>query len=71
MIKTLDSHYTYDLGNYYTILPTQPKFKIDDFKTHFMAKKVEICFSYNSKDNRDFETVESLRELISTHISPL
>ena len=71
MITPSDSHYTYDIGDYYSILPSQPKFKIEDFKNHFNAKKVEKGFSYNSKDNQDFETVDSLRNLINTHISSL
>ena len=69
MISMSDSHYTYDLGDIYTILPSQPKFKIEDYIDHFKAKKVKVGFSYNSQDNEDFETVETLRELINKNIS--
>jgi len=69
MISMSDSHYTYDLGDIYTILPSQPKFKIEDYIDHFKAKKVKVGFSYNSQDNEDFETVKTLRELINKNIS--
>src|SRR5690606_27407932 len=51
MITTSDSFYTYDLGKYYTILPSTPKWKLEDFKSHFNAHLVENGFSYNSNDN--------------------
>ena len=34
------------------------------------AKKVPEGFSYNSGDNEEWETVESLRALISEHVDP-
>lgn len=70
MITSSDSFYTYDLGNYFTILPTTPKWNIDDFINKFKAKKVEAGFRYNSGENSEWETVESLRNLIKEHIDP-
>jgi UDP-N-acetylglucosamine 4,6-dehydratase len=70
MITSSDSYYTYDLGKYYTILPAAHKWKIEDYLKEFKAKKVIRGFQYNSGDNTDWETVESLRELIKQHIDP-
>lgn len=68
MITPSDSFYTYDLGKYYTILPATHKWKIEDFIVTFKAKKVVQGFSYNSGENEEWETVESLRELIKEHV---
>jgi UDP-N-acetylglucosamine 4,6-dehydratase/5-epimerase len=68
MITTSDSFYTYDLGKYYTILPSVPNFKLDDYLKHFNAKKVVDGFNYNSGSNEDWETVDTLRTLIKEHV---
>ncbi|WP_286968660.1 UDP-N-acetylglucosamine 4,6-dehydratase (inverting) [Flavobacterium sp. UBA4854] len=68
MITASDSFYTYDLGKYYTILPSVPNFKINDFLNHFKAKKVKQGFNYNSGSNENWETVETLRSLIKEHV---
>lgn len=68
MITSSDSFYTYDLGKYYTILPTVPNFKIEDFIKSFEANKVPEGFNYDSGTNTEWETVESLRELIKEHV---
>jgi len=68
MITSSDSFYTYDLGKYYTILPTVPNFNLDDFITSFRAKKVPEGFSYDSGTNTAWETTESLRNLIKKHV---
>lgn len=68
MITASDSFYTYDLGKYFTILPSVPNFKINDFITSFGAKKVIEGFNYDSGTNTEWETVESLRRLIKEHV---
>ena len=68
MITSSDSFFTFDLGKYYVILPQQPNFKVNDFVEHFNAVKVSEGFSYNSKENLDWETVDSLRSLIRLHL---
>ena len=68
MITSSDSFYTYDLGKYYTILPAVPNFKIKDFVDSFSAKKVTEGFNYNSGSNAEWETIESLRNLIKEHV---
>jgi UDP-N-acetylglucosamine 4,6-dehydratase len=68
MITSSDSFYTYDLGKYYTILPTVPNFKISDYVTKFSAKKVTEGFNYDSGTNTEWETLASLRDLIKEHV---
>ena len=34
------------------------------------GKLVNPNFSYNSGDNKEWETIESLRELVKTHVDP-
>lgn len=68
MITPSDSFYTYDLGKYYTILPSTHKWKLGEFVDEFKAVKVPEGFAYNSGENTDWETVEGLRELIKEHV---
>jgi UDP-N-acetylglucosamine 4,6-dehydratase len=68
MITSSDSYNTYDLGKYYTILPSVPHFNIDTFVTSFGAVKVAEGFNYNSGTNTEWETVDSLRALIKEHV---
>jgi len=70
MITDSDSYYTYDLGKYYTILPSSHRWKLDEFLTHFNGKKVPFGFRYNSGENTEWETVEGLRALIREHVDP-
>jgi UDP-N-acetylglucosamine 4,6-dehydratase len=68
MITSSDSFYTYDLGKYYTIIPSTHNWKLDEFIKEFNAKIVQPGFSYNSGENTEWETVETLRELIREHV---
>jgi FlaA1/EpsC-like NDP-sugar epimerase len=68
MITASDSFYTYDLGKYYVIVPAMHSWKIEDFINKFNAVKVPYGFSYNSGENSEWETVESLRKLIKEHV---
>lgn len=70
MITPSDSFYTYDLGKYYTILPATHKWSIEEFKNEFNAVMVPKGFAYNSGENTEWETVESLRDLIKEHVDP-
>jgi UDP-N-acetylglucosamine 4,6-dehydratase len=70
MITSSDSFNTYDLGKYYTILPAIPNWGLNNFIEKFNAKKVEDGFSYNSGDNIEWESVESLRRLIKENLYP-
>ena len=68
MITASDSYNTFDLGKYYTILPTIPPWNLDEFIKVHNAKKVNPGFSYNSGENKEWETVKSLRSLIKEHV---
>lgn len=70
MITYSDSFNTYDVGQYYVILPSKHKWKLEEYIDSFKAKKVEKGFSYNSGTNTEWETVESLRSLIKENIDP-
>jgi FlaA1/EpsC-like NDP-sugar epimerase len=68
MITVSDSFYTYDLGKYFTILPSVPIFDINEYTSKNSTKKVKEGFSYDSGTNTEWETVESLRDLIKEHV---
>jgi len=69
MISSSDSFFTYDLGKYYTIIPQTPFWNLKEYIQAHQAKRVTEGFSYNSKDNLDWETVSSLREKIKKHVA--
>ena len=64
MISSSDSYNTYDIGEYYVILPTIVKWELEDFISKFNAEKVQIGFNYNSKENNKFLSVNELNKLI-------
>jgi UDP-N-acetylglucosamine 4,6-dehydratase (inverting) len=68
MITSSDSFFTYDLGKYYAILPQTTSWDLQAFIQEFNAKKVSEGFSYNSNNNEEWESIESLRELIKEHV---
>jgi len=68
MISASDSFFTYDLGKYYTIIPQAPIWNLNDYVQEHQATPVKEGFSYNSKDNDAWETVESLREKIQKYV---
>jgi UDP-N-acetylglucosamine 4,6-dehydratase (inverting) len=68
MITSSDSFFTYDLGKYYAILPQTTSWDLQAFIQEFNAKKVPEGFSYNSNNNEEWESIESLRELIKEHV---
>ena len=70
MITDSDSYYTYDLGKYYTILPSSHRWNLEEFIKHFNGKKVPFGFRYNSGENTEWETVEGMRDLIREHVDP-
>jgi UDP-N-acetylglucosamine 4,6-dehydratase (inverting) len=69
MITFSDSFSTYDLGKYYVVLPQNVSWDLDKFKIKFSAKKVPEGFYYSSDNNKEWETVETLRELIKIHVN--
>ena len=70
MITKSDSLNTYDLGNYYVILPQKTNWDLNLFIKEKNAKLVPKDFYYNSGENNQWETVSSLRKLIKTKLYP-
>jgi UDP-N-acetylglucosamine 4,6-dehydratase (inverting) len=70
MITASDSFFTYDIDEYFVIVPQTPIWNIDEFKSNFKAKLVPNGFAYNSGTNTEWETVDSLRSLIKEHVDP-
>lgn len=70
MITASDSFNTFDLGKYYAILPTVPSWDVEEYAQKNQAKKVPQGFSYNSGDNEEWESVETLREKIKKYVDP-
>ena len=67
MITSSDSAKTLDIGNYYLILPSLDKLLTANYVEHFKGSFVEPGFTYNSKSNPDFLSVDDIKELINTH----
>ena len=70
MISAADSYNTYDLGDYYAILPARPAFDLDAYLADTGGQPVEQGFSYNSGDNDAWVGVDDLRALIREHVDP-
>lgn len=71
MITDTDALNTLDLEHCYVILPVASTQNTKcDYMKHHKAKEVEAGFKYNSGTNDEWESVESLRELIKSHVDP-
>ena len=73
MITSSDSYNTVDLGKYYAILPQKSpysQYSKDDYKKAFNGLDVPDGFSYNSGNNTEWESIESLKELMKIHVDP-
>ncbi len=71
MITDTDSLHTIDLGLYYAILPAVTfTYLEEDYLVHHKAQKVPFGFKYQSGQNDEWLSVETLRDLIRTHVDP-
>ena len=64
MITSSDSFNTYDLGKMYVIIPGTSFFNKDKFLKTFNPLKVPDGFDYNSESNLEWESIETLQNLI-------
>lgn len=71
MITSSDSFTTVDLGEYYSILPSDGRVQNRYQQAGISLKSVQKGFAYNSGTNPEFLSVEQLRELIREHVDPL
>lgn len=69
MIAASDSYNAYDLGKYFTILPSLPNFDLNKYISNYKAIKVPEGFSYNSENNPEWESISSLRKLINEYLN--
>ena len=71
MITDTDSINTIDIGSYYAILPSVSfTYTEADFLAHYQSNKVPFGFKYNSGTNAEWESIETLRQLINEHVDP-
>ena len=70
MITISDSFSTIDLGDYFAILPNDERVKQSYREAGIKFRPVNAGFAYDSGSNRDFLSVEKLRELIREHVDP-
>jgi UDP-N-acetylglucosamine 4,6-dehydratase/5-epimerase len=71
MITDTDSLNTIDLGPFFAILPSVSfTYSEDDYMSHHKAEKVPFGFKYNSGTNAEWETIDTLRQLIVDHVDP-
>lgn len=68
MISISDSYNTYDLGNYYVILPQLPIWDKENYLFKNNATQVKHNFQYNSGDNPEMLSIEEIRSLIIDHL---
>lgn len=69
MITDTDSINTIDIDRYYAILPSISfNYTEEEYIAHHKAEKVPFGFRYNSGTNKDWESVESLRQAIIDHV---
>lgn len=68
MITISDGFNTVDLGKYYAILPSFGRHSKEKYCSLTKSKPLEKNFSYNSATNKDFLTVEQLKNLIKKTI---
>jgi len=66
MITSSDSFNTYDLGKIFVITPIS-NFNSELFIKKFKAKKVPEGFSYNSLNNSEWETINSIKTHLEDH----
>jgi len=71
MIASTDSCNSIDLGNYYATLSSASyNYTFEDYLRHHQAQLVPKGFSYNSEENTEWETTESIREKICRYVDP-
>ena len=69
MISVSDAPYTYELNEYYVIVPNGYDLNKSKIKNQ-IKNKVDSNFSYNSSNNKTFLSVEEIRKLILENVDP-
>jgi UDP-N-acetylglucosamine 4,6-dehydratase/5-epimerase len=68
MITASDSFNTIEFDKYYAILPTDAN--KEKYLKQFNGWEVEKGFTYNSRTNKKWETVETMKEKIKKYVDP-
>lgn len=68
MITVSDSMNTIDIGKYYAILPSG--INKQKYLNHYHANEVQEGFSYNSGENKNWVSIEEMRELFVKFVDP-
>ena len=68
MITVSDGFSTVDLGQYYAITPNREQYFDQCNQMNIPCNKVPKNFSYRSDLNKDFLSVQKIRELIKNHV---
>jgi len=69
MITPADSFTTYDIGSYYLVLPDNSEVRIKNLTKKFKTVNlVPKNFCYNSRDNKVFLNIDSLKRMIKKEI---
>lgn len=69
MITASDSYNSYDIGKYFVILPTVPRFSLNEYIKENKAKKLKEGFSYTSNKNDQWIKTEEIRNLIKENLN--
>ena len=68
MVTESDSVTTFDIGDYYIVLPNENKRIQNHYSKKFNLKKVKKGFRYNSGLNPSFLKIDQIRKLIKKHV---
>tara|TARA_Y100001933_G_C19008193_1_gene567534 strand:- start:1858 stop:2889 length:1032 start_codon:yes stop_codon:yes gene_type:complete len=74
MITAADSYNTFDLGKYYAIIHPSNEINKHEYECHFKSHSLKfdqmrVGYSYNSKDNKPYLTIDEIRKLIRTNLA--
>jgi len=70
MITYSDSFSTYDIGNYFVVLPQITTWNLIEFINFYNAIKVKEGFNYNSENNSEWLSIDAIRSLIKDNLYP-
>ncbi len=69
LVNSFESKSTYDLGKMFVILPNKLKWNLSEYIKKFNGVAVEQGFNYSSGENKEWESVETLKSLIKENIN--
>jgi len=70
MITTTDSTNTVEFHKHFVILPSIPLWDVQEFIQAFDGAPCQPGYAYNSGTNKEWLSVEQLRQLMTAHVDP-